>query len=128
MEYEKIVKALRFCDGGECDGCCEYKQEHGCMTLLRDAADAIEELSTVVNGYRSRMRHGPVPGEWVPVTEGLPEMYVPVLICTDDDSRALEAVRVDSDKDTDGNVFYAEALRVHRKAKAWMPMPETMKE
>ena len=45
--YEELIAALRFCDGGECDGCCRYKKEHGaeCYTLLRDAADAIEELS-----------------------------------------------------------------------------------
>ena len=43
--YEELIAALRFCDGGECDGCCRYKKEHGaeCYTLLRDAADAIEE-------------------------------------------------------------------------------------
>ena len=45
--YDELIAALRFCDGGECDGCCRYKKGHGaeCYTLLRDAADAIEELS-----------------------------------------------------------------------------------
>lgn len=47
MRYDELIAALRFCDGGECDGCCRYKKEHGaeCYTLLRDAADAIKELS-----------------------------------------------------------------------------------
>ncbi len=45
--YEEIIAALRFCDNGECDGCCKYIKGKGagCYTLLRDAADAIEELS-----------------------------------------------------------------------------------
>lgn len=45
--YDELIAALRFCDNGECDGCCKYIKGKGaeCYTLLRDAADAIEELS-----------------------------------------------------------------------------------
>ena len=68
--YDELIAALRFCDGGECDGCCEYKKEHGCNTLLRDAADAIEALSIVLESYRNRMKAG---CDWIPVTERLPE-------------------------------------------------------
>lgn len=58
--YDELISALRFCDGGECDGCCRYTKDegHSCYTLLRDAADAIEELSKP---------------RWIPVTERLPE-------------------------------------------------------
>ena len=43
--YDELIAALRFCDNGECDGCCKYIKGKGteCYTLLRDAADAIEE-------------------------------------------------------------------------------------
>ena len=62
--YDELIAALRYCDGGECDGCCRYKKEHGteCYTLLRDAADAIEELTGFVqeaerdrDEYRERL-------------------------------------------------------------------------
>ena len=74
--YDELIAALRFCDGGECDGCCEYKREHGCNTLLRDAADAIEEQSLVLESYRNRMKAG---CDWIPVTERLPKENIPVL-------------------------------------------------
>ena len=46
MNYEELVKALRYCEFGfsarTCDNC-EYSKTD-CQLLLSDAADAIEEL------------------------------------------------------------------------------------
>ena len=83
-EYDELIAALRFCDGGECDGCCEYKKEHGCDTLLRDAANAIEALSmklhgdeAAIAGMKREIERMVVIGadkpKWIPVTERLPE-------------------------------------------------------
>ena len=81
--YDELIAALRFCDGGECDGCCEYKKEHGCNTLLRDAADVIEALSmkllgdeAAIAGMKREIERMIVTGadkpKWIPVTERLP--------------------------------------------------------
>lgn len=81
--YEEIIAALRFCDNGECDGCCKYIKGKGteCYTLLRDAADAIEELQKqALEWQKSRdlerslcaVMEKLIP-RWIPVTERLPE-------------------------------------------------------
>lgn len=82
-EYDELIAALRFCDGGECDGCCRYTKEegHSCYTLLRDAADAIDEQAIVLESYRNRMRVG---NDWIPVTERLPKIHEEVLACNEE--------------------------------------------
>lgn len=42
--YEELVGDLRYCDKGDCNGCRRYtKDTRFCNSLLREAADAIEE-------------------------------------------------------------------------------------
>lgn len=57
-EYDELIAALRFCDGGECDGCCKYIKGKGthCYTLLRDAADAIEKLKRENERWEEAMK------------------------------------------------------------------------
>lgn len=81
--YDELIAALRFCDGGECDGCCWYKKEQGaeCYTLLRDAADAIEELSKP---------------RWIPVADRLPESVDDDVLVTDGEGYAVGYWRSDA--------------------------------
>ena len=79
--YEEIIAALRFCDNGECDGCCKYIKGKGtgCYTLLRDAADAIEDLSREYESIAASLNESVElvrklqSPRWVSVTERLPE-------------------------------------------------------
>ena len=43
MTYEEIIKALRVCGRGECDGC--LAPEQACGALCTEAAAAIENLT-----------------------------------------------------------------------------------
>lgn len=81
--HEELIAALRFCDGGECDGCCRYTKEegHSCYTLLRNAADAIEELSKP---------------RWIPVAERLPESVDDDVLVTDGEGYAVGFWREDA--------------------------------
>lgn len=42
MTYEEIIKALRVCGRGECDGC--LAPEQACGALCTEAASALENL------------------------------------------------------------------------------------
>lgn len=64
-DYNKTVLDLR-----------NFNVNYESNKLTNDAADAIEELYTIVEGYRSRMRLG---SGWISVEERLPEAWKPVL-------------------------------------------------
>lgn len=63
--YDELISALRTCVDKEKD-CADCPYYHTCMNntsgkhaAMVDAADAIEELETVVESYRARMRYVP---------------------------------------------------------------------
>ena len=72
MNYEELVKALRWCDASflhECDNCLYVKYKHckdDCMDrMLRDAAAAIEALQALLP-KRGKWVHGREIGkEWL---------------------------------------------------------------
>lgn len=120
--YDELIAALRFCDGGECDGCCEYKKEHGCNTLLRDAADVIEEQSIVLESYRNRMRAG---CDWIPVTEREPEFGENVLAVRRYGMQLelQEVVVAHIAVEKNGRTWWSAANITH-----WMPLPDPPKK
>lgn len=105
--YDELVKRLR--NEAECPD--NYPED---SVLMREAADAIEELSKP---------------KWIPVTERLPEEHVFVLVRQDDD-RMMIAVRVDGDwwyryfaYDVDRWDENEQGTITH-----WMPLPQPPKE
>lgn len=81
--YDNLVRELQCCPDGE-EGCsrCEYRTSLHCReTLMRQAADAIEELQAQIDGWIEQERKAllkSVP-KWIPVKERLPEEYTDVL-------------------------------------------------
>ena len=78
MKYDKLVKALRdtdFSDGCPCMSAC-YCEDTDCVIV--QAADAIEELQSVIEHY-AEVCVTEIP-RWIPVTERLPEPWEPVLV------------------------------------------------
>lgn len=81
--YEKLISSLRICQG-----MCEGSRFEEAAKLLTQAADAIEELSGLVNHYGGETgiknleeyakkywdTLTKIP-RWIPVTEKLPEKY-----------------------------------------------------
>ena len=78
-DYTKLVEALRWCDASflhECDNCLYVKYKHckdDCMDrMLRDAADAIEEMRKVnrelTELYEDAVKQLPKRGKWVGVS------------------------------------------------------------
>ena len=127
-EYDELIAALRFCDGGECDGCCEYKKEHGCNTLLRDAADAIEALSmklhgdeAAIAGMKREIERMVVTGadkpKWIPVTERLPEFGEEVLAVRRY-MQLVEIITAHIAVEKNGHSWWSAANITH-----WMPLP-----
>ena len=93
--YEELVKRLRAVTDGshedKCDGC-PYDEDYPCCvdcldTMLKQAADAIEELSLIAeSNERSAAMWAETAGKaveqiprWIPVTERLPEEDCQVL-------------------------------------------------
>ena len=70
MPYDNLIKRLWECASGECFNCSQYTETTNASfcskELMKQAADAIEELSKP---------------KWIPVTERLPEVEQPVMIC-----------------------------------------------
>ena len=132
--YEEIIAALRFCDNGECDGCCKYIKGKGtgCYTLLRDAADAIEELQKQVLEWQTSrdlerslcsVMEMQIP-RWIPVTERLPsekDRYLTVSIEPWFGTTVVDTMRWSGVWMYDGR--QTEATVTH-----WMPLPEPTKE
>ena len=52
MTYEEIIKALRVCGRGECDGC--LAPEQACGALCTEAAAAIENLTELARENEKR--------------------------------------------------------------------------
>ena len=93
--------------------------------LLREASDAIEELSIVVEGYRKRMWTG---SDWIAVTERLPKLHEEVLVCNKDYGLselgfAMVAVWDGTNWIETWNKIDAIHCITH-----WMPLPEPPKE
>ena len=126
-DYDSVAKSLRCCvsDNEPCEHCnCEL-EECTPKTIMEIAADAIEELDVIVEGYRSRMRLG---SPWISVDERLPEKHVEVLICTEDYGKnelgfANTAVWDGSEWIETWNLKESIHYVSH-----WMPLPEPPKE
>lgn len=54
MTNEEIIKALRVCGRGECDGC--LMLNHNCGSLSIKAADAIEDLQQLADNIERERR------------------------------------------------------------------------
>lgn len=54
MTNEEIIKALRVCGRGECDGC--LMLNHNCGSLSIKAADAIEDLQHLADNIEKERR------------------------------------------------------------------------
>ena len=127
--YDELIAALRFCDNGECDGCCKYIKGKGteCYTLLRDAADAIEELSKQVElEHQSGFADGQIAANrkklrWIPVTERLPGREWVLCKCRANIHEVL-SLR-DGYWYHDPQHQYMSGFVTH-----WMPLPEPPKE
>ena len=121
--YEELVKSLKTCGTSlqpytnDCvsnhDGCCE--SEPVCMyELMRKAADAIEELQSVVEHY-AEVCVTEIP-KWIPVAERLPEEDKTVLIF----NKTMGLILFDWIHNNEWSCF--------GDATHWMPLPEQPKD
>lgn len=99
--YDELVKRLR--SEAECPD--NYPEDSG---LMREAADAIEELSKP---------------RWIPVTERLPEPFENVLVAN------KRGKHYDIDKGWwNGSFFDRCAKGGYHSVTHWMPLPQPPKE
>ena len=144
--YEELVKMLRVCGDsnnscGNCpvleDGSCPYGEwEFAAEKYMLQAADAIEELDTLLDGVTAdndalcetieRMKKP----HWIPVTERLPDCEALALNALKGShgyhEYLLGYVGADSESDTG---FRCESEgEILMNVTHWMPLPEPPKE
>ena len=109
--YDELVKRLRSVKDS-------WQAEEESWML--QAADAIEELSTVVRVQKAVLEKFP---RWIPVTERLPERGERVLCYCRANIYEVMKMRTDGDWVYDTNHVYMHSFVTH-----WMPLPEPPKE
>lgn len=92
--------------------------------LCDDAADVIEELDIIVEGYRSRMRLG---SGWISVGERLPETGKVVLLCINCEKSRPHTGFLTADGGFMHDVL-GDMSRSKWKVTHWMPLPSAPKE
>lgn len=112
---KEIVQALRCCAEGECKDCAMHEDTQRCQeNLLDKAAEAIERLTAENAALREKQR-------WIPVTERMPELEVPVLVLDRRGNMIVRTLRrLVSDKEA---VFRPDGLAPRKNITHWMPLP-----
>ena len=132
--YDELVAVLRHCGNGSlpCEGC-PRKMCEGAMANMREAADAIEELTAIAESYKRSMEAWAdeaaiAQSRWIPVTEppkedGWYQVYAPGY--SGGSSSGL--------KNINGNMYsafkhgkWSIEVGYHKRpgcVKAWMPLP-----
>jgi hypothetical protein len=115
MTGKEIVQALRCCAEGECKDCAMHEDTQRCQeNLLDKAAEAIERLTAENAALREKQR-------WIPVTERMPELEVPVLVLDRRGNMIVRTLRrLVSDKEA---VFRPDGLAPRKNITHWMPLP-----
>lgn len=115
MTDKEIVQALRCCAEGECKDCAMHEDTQRCQeNLLDKAAEAIERLTAENAALREKQR-------WIPVTERMPELEVPVLVLDRRGNMLVRTLRrLVSDKEA---VFRPDGLAPRKNITHWMPLP-----
>lgn len=120
MTDKKIVQALRRCQFGAPCARCPAVSYKNCMDEMHKcAADLIERLTAENAALREKQR-------WIPVTERMPELEVPVLVLDRRGNMIVRTLRrLVSDKEA---VFRPDGLAPRKNITNWMPLPEAPEE
>ena len=146
MTSEEIVKALRQCAKSDCSSCgiCPIFPDRECVEHLATmAASLIEQLidentelreevnlrGNAVRTYEKKRAEAEAERDalrekqlWIPVTERMPELEVPVLVLDRRGNMIVRTLRrLVSDKEA---VFRPDGLAPRKNITHWMPLPE----
>ena len=131
--YEELVKRLRNCatQAAPCKTC-DMVEDGSCTdTLMKQAADAIEELQRQIDAWVEPERKALIKSlpRWIPVTERLPEVDLRVLTFArfkGDGSWFMDISSFSGVTNHGIPTFwgYGEGMVVTH----WMPLPEPPKE
>lgn len=131
--YDETVKRLKNC-ATQAAPCltCDMTDDGSCIeTLMKQAADAIEELSLTADSYKRSMEAwadeaANAQPKWENVTERQPEDFKKVLVFWVDGSELMmdTAVWRESEK----RFAIGHWVGVGDKITHWMPLPEPPKE
>ena len=133
MMYDKLIRQLRNCaiESAPCKACDMVNDDSCTDGLMKQAADAIEELSTVVRVQKAVLEKFP---RWIPVTERLPEERInpntrdfEYVLCVTiwGDVRPYKYGTPTGEKEAHfwNGAGYVDAYVTH-----WMPLPERPEE
>lgn len=148
MTDKEIIQAQRICfrdldDGADCPNCPLYGNENCLAEVMGGAVDLLERLSGAnahlheelewkdkviaiaqrkqaeAEAERDALRE---KQRWIPVTERMPELEVPVLVLDRRGNMIVRTLRrLVSDKEA---VFRPDGLAPRKNITHWMPLPE----
>lgn len=117
MPYDNLIKRLWECASGECFNCSQYTETTNASVcskeLMKQAADAIEELSKP---------------KWIPVTERVPEVDQPVMICAFGKSVGEGVYRGHDGFHHVWKMYTSSGTYWDDEVTHWMPLPEPPEE
>lgn len=118
MTEKEIIQVLRRCASGESEEECPFTKKYGCDGCPKVSADLIERLTAENAALREKQR-------WIPVTERMPELEVPVLVLDRRGNMIVRTLRrLVSDKEA---VFRPDGLAPRKNITHWMPLPSAPK-
>lgn len=124
MTDKEIVQALRCCAKGlghddACENCKVGEIQDRREYIEFAAANVIERLTAENAALREKQR-------WIPVTERMPELEVPVLVLDRRGNMIVRTLRrLVSDKEA---VFRPDGLAPRKNITHWMPLPGAPEE
>lgn len=124
MKNKEIVQALRCCAKGlghddACENCKVGEIQDRREYIEFAAANAIERLTAENTVLREKQ-------SWIPVTERMPELEVPVLVLDRRGNMIVRTLRrLVSDKEA---VFRPDGLAPRKNITHWMPLPDAPEE
>lgn len=121
MTRQEIVQALRCCADHSCSAKCPaFPAGLDCREEMHKEVLALLERLTAENAaLREKQR-------WIPVTERMPELEVPVLVLDRRGNMIVRTLRrLVSDKEA---VFRPDGLAPRKNITHWMPLPEAPEE
>ena len=122
--YDDLIRELELCPDAEY-GCsrCEHRVSLHCReSLMKQAADAIEELQAELVTMRSQLL------KWISVEERLPEVDQPVMICAFGKSVGEGVYRGHDGFHHVWKMYASSGTYWDDEVTHWMPLPQPPKE
>ena len=128
--YNKLIRQLRNCaiESAPCKACDMVNDDSCTDRLMKQAADAIEELICDLGDEHNARLNAEERQRWIPVTERLPELHEEVIVCNEEYGRSELGFAMFAVWDGAGWIETWNRRAAIHCVSNWMPLPEPPKE